>query len=66
MVSMLLYHLKKPLYPFLDKLTIEAQSTQSVNTLYLKDNEVVGHNTDIIGFETSIKESKFNMLNKEV
>ena len=57
---------KKVIIPFLDKLTIEAQSTQSVNTLYLKDNEVVGHNTDIIGFETSIKESKFNMLNKEV
>jgi len=27
---------------------------------------VIGHNTDIIGFETSIKESKFNIFNKEV
>ena len=26
----------------------------------------MGHNTDIIGFETSIKESKFNIFNKEV
>ena len=57
---------KKAIIPFLDKLTPEAQSTQSVNTLYLKDNKVIGHNTDIIGFETSIKESKFNILNKEV
>jgi shikimate dehydrogenase len=57
---------KKAIIPFLDKLTSEAQSTQSVNTLYLKDNKVIGHNTDIIGFETSIKESKFNILNKEV
>jgi shikimate dehydrogenase len=40
--------------------------TKSVNTLYLKDNKVTGHNTDIIGFETSIKESKFNIFNKEV
>ncbi len=57
---------KKAIIPFLDELTVEAQSTQSVNTLYLKDNKVIGHNTDIIGFETSIKEAKFNIFNKEV
>ena len=57
---------KKAIIPFLDELTIEADSTQSVNTLFLKDNKVIGHNTDIIGFETSIKKSKFNILNKEV
>ena len=57
---------KKTIIPFLDELTTEAEITQSVNTLYLKDNKVVGHNTDIIGFETSIKESKFNIFNKEV
>ena len=57
---------KKAIIPFLDKLTAEAQRTLSVNTLYLKDNKVIGHNTDIIGFETSIKESKFNVFNKEV
>jgi shikimate dehydrogenase len=57
---------KKAIIPFLDELTTEADSTQSVNTLFLKDNKVVGHNTDIIGFETSIKKSKFNIFNKEV
>ena len=57
---------KKVIIPFLDELTSEADSTQSVNTLFLKDNKVIGHNTDIIGFETSIKKSKFNILNKEV
>jgi shikimate dehydrogenase len=57
---------KKVIIPFLDELTTEAECTQSVNTLYLKDNKVVGHNTDIVGFETSIKESKFNIFNKEV
>ena len=57
---------KKAIIPFLDELTTEAQSTQSVNTLYLKDNKVIGHNTDIIGFETSIKKSKFNIFNKEI
>jgi len=57
---------KKAIIPFLDELTTEADSTQSVNTLFLKDNKVIGHNTDIIGFETSIKKSKFNIFNKEV
>ena len=57
---------KKTIIPFLDELSAEAKSTQSVNTLYLKDNKVIGHNTDIIGFETSIKKSKFNIFNKEV
>jgi shikimate dehydrogenase len=57
---------KKTIIPFLDELTAEAESTQSVNTLYLKDNKVIGHNTDIIGFETSIKKHNFNVFNKEV
>ena len=57
---------KKAIIPFLDELTTESDSTQSVNTLFLKDNKVMGHNTDIIGFETSIKKSKFNIFNKEV
>ena len=57
---------KKAIIPFLDELTTEADSTQSVNTLFVKDNKVIGHNTDIIGFETSIKKSKFNIFNKEI
>jgi shikimate dehydrogenase len=57
---------KNAIIPFLDELTVEAENTQSVNTLYLKENKVVGHNTDIIGFETSIKMSEYNVLNKEV
>ena len=57
---------KKVIIPFLDELTIEAENTQSVNTLYLKDNKVVGHNTDIIGFETSIEKSEYNVSDKEV
>ena len=57
---------KKAIIPFLDELSIEAKNTQSVNTIYLKDNKVVGHNTDIFGFETSIKKSKYSLVNKEV
>ncbi len=57
---------KKKIIPFLDELSIEAESTQSVNTIYLRDNKVIGHNTDIFGFETSIKKSKYNLTDKEV
>jgi shikimate dehydrogenase len=57
---------KKTIIPFLDELSIEAEVTQSVNTLYLKSNKVVGHNTDIIGFETSIQKSNYDVFNKEV
>ena len=57
---------KKTVIPYLDELSIEAKSTQSVNTIYLKDNKVMGHNTDIDGFEVSIKKSKFNLNNKEI
>jgi len=57
---------KKTIIPFLDELSTEAQDTQSVNTLYLKNNKIVGHNTDIIGFETSIKKFNYDVLNKEV
>ena len=57
---------KKMVIPYLDELSIEAKSTQSVNTIYLKKNKVIGHNTDIDGFETSIKKSKLNLNNKEV
>jgi shikimate dehydrogenase len=57
---------KKSVIPYLDELSIEAQNTQSVNTIYLQDNKIMGHNTDIVGFETSVKKSKFDITNKEV
>ena len=57
---------KKAIIAFLDELSTEAESTQSVNTIYLKDNRVIGHNTDIFGFETSIKKSRYNLSDKEV
>jgi len=57
---------KKTVIPYLDKLSSEAQSTQSVNTIYKKDNKLVGHNTDIFGFKTSIEKAGYNLNNKEV
>ena len=57
---------KRSVIPYLDELSFEAQNTQSVNTIYSRDNKVIGHNTDIIGFETSIKKSKYDLNDKEI
>jgi len=57
---------KKKIIKYLDELSSEAQNTQSVNTIYLKDDKVVGHNTDIYGFKTSIEKSEYSPSNKEV
>ena len=56
---------KKAVIPYLDKLTFDSESTQSVNTIHLEDDKLVGHNTDIEGFERSIQDSKLNLINKK-
>ena len=57
---------KKAVIPFLDKLSTEAEQTQSVNTIILKDNNLEGHNTDIAGFAKAIKNLNFNLEDKKV
>ena len=57
---------KKAVIPFLDQLSNEAQLTQSVNTIILKNNNLVGHNTDIIGFAKAIKNLNFNIEGKKI
>jgi shikimate dehydrogenase len=57
---------KKMVIPYLDELSPDAQSTQSVNTIYKKNNKVIGHNTDIFGFKASIEKAKYNLNSKEV
>ena len=57
---------KKEIIPFLDKLSQEAEETQSVNTVYVKNDKIIGHNTDIEGFETNIKKIKFNVYGKKI
>ena len=47
---------KKLVIPYLDKLSPEAEQTQSVNTIILTDDILVGHNTDISGFTKAIKD----------
>ena len=50
----------------LDQLSFEAEKTKSVNTVLLEKGKIVGHNTDIEGFERSIKDTGFDVVNKEI
>ncbi len=57
---------KKVVIPYLDQLTFESESTQSVNTIYLENNKLIGHNTDIEGFERSIQDLKLEVKKKKI
>jgi shikimate dehydrogenase len=57
---------KKEVIKFLDKLSPEAEITQSVNTIILDKDKVIGHNTDIQGFESGIMDTKFEVQNKKI
>jgi len=51
---------KESIIPFLDELTPHANAIGAVNTIQFKDNKLIGHNTDTIGFLQSI----YPLLNK--
>ncbi len=57
---------KKLIIPYLDQLTLIAKEAQSVNTIFKKDNKVFGGNTDIGGFEHSLKHINYDVKNKKV
>ena len=57
---------KKEVISYLDKLSPEAQNTQSVNTIHLEGNKIMGHNTDINGFKDSVESSKYNLIEKKI
>ena len=56
---------KQKIIPYLDKLSDLANKTQSVNTLYKKDNLVIGDNTDVYGFSQSVLNQKISLKNKD-
>ena len=57
---------KRIVIPYLDKLSLEAEQTQSVNTIILNNDDLVGHNTDIVGFTKAIKNLNFNIEGKKI
>ena len=57
---------KKKVIPFLDSLSTEAEKTQSVNTITFEKGNLIGHNTDIFGFDKAIRSLNFNMKGKKI
>ena len=57
---------KKIIIPYLDQLTPLAEETQSVNTIYKENDKVIGHNTDVGGFELALKSIKYDVKNKKI
>ena len=57
---------KKKVIPYMDELSPEANESQSINTIYSQNGKLIGHNTDISGFELGIKYSKYDVKNKIV
>ena len=57
---------KKSIIPYLDILSGDALRTQSVNTISLVKGNLIGDNTDIDGFELSIKKINYDVSDKIV
>ena len=55
---------KNLVIPFLDQLSDTAKETQSVNTIFKRQNMLVGDNTDVYGFSEAVKLTNFNPTNK--
>tara|TARA_B110000014_G_C20118170_1_gene591351 strand:- start:461 stop:1255 length:795 start_codon:yes stop_codon:yes gene_type:complete len=57
---------KNTVVPFLDQLTPSAKDSRSVNTIFKENNKVIGHNTDIGGFELALKHINYDVKNKKI
>jgi len=57
---------KNKVIKYLDKLSLEVETTGSVNTIYKNGSDIIGHNTDVAGFELGLRHSKINVLHKSI
>jgi len=57
---------KKKIIRFVDQLTPIAEEAQSVNTIFKKNNKIIGDNTDIEGFEKSLNYINYDLKDKKV
>ena len=57
---------KKEIINYLDELSPEAHNTKSVNTLLNENGKIIGHNTDIAGFELAIRHTKYDLSEKRI
>ena len=56
---------KNSVIPFLDNLSFEAKKTNSVNTICIEEDKIIGHNTDIAGFELALRYINYNVKRKK-
>ena len=57
---------KKAIIPHIDVMTGHALRTNSINTISVDNGNLIGHNTDIDGFELSIKKLNYDVNNKTI
>ncbi len=57
---------KKTVISFVDELTSEANESQSINTIYKENDKVIGHNTDMAGFELGLRYINYNVKDKKI
>ncbi|MDY0074297.1 MAG: shikimate dehydrogenase [Acholeplasmataceae bacterium] len=57
---------KQKILPFLDELTPKAKRIRAVNTIYLKNDKVIGDNTDYDGFLGLITKHQIDVKDKQV
>ena len=58
---------KQKIIPYIDKLVNDAKSTNSVNTVFLdNDDELIGENTDVYGLQAGYLKELTNAKNKRV
>ena len=57
---------KKVIMPFLSEIKEEALKIGAVNTVLKKDGKLIGYNTDVSGFELSLKKSGVSLKDKNV
>ena len=57
---------KNLVIPFMEELSPEANESKSVNTIYKKNGKIIGHNTDIAGFELSLRHIKYDVKDKKI
>ena len=56
---------KKKVIPFVENLSKTAKETSSVNTIFKKEDLIYGDNTDVQGFELSLKYENCDITNKK-
>ena len=57
---------KNKVIKYLDKLSSEVETTESVNTIYKSGVDIIGHNTDVAGFELGLRHAKISVLRKSI